>query len=268
VTGAPWAAGKAPRVTVFFPVYNEAESAGTLVRRVAGTCEALRLSYRILVVDDGSTDDSAARVREQGAEVPLTLLEHGVNRGLKEALKTGLAWLAAECSEAEVVVFMDGDDTHDPAHIAPMLQKIAGGADVVVASRFRRGSRVLGVPAYRQVLSFGANLWGMLFFHLPGIRDYACGYRAVRAGVLKELSKRYGDRVLELTGYGFICSVELLVKMGDVTRRFAEVPMVLRYDRKHGPSKMSALRTAAGYLALFLHRLRTRGHFTSKSQVR
>jgi len=256
------------RVTVFFPVYNEGESAGNLVRRVAGACAALGLPYRILVVDDGSTDDSAARVREQGAEVPLTLVEHGRNRGLREALKTGLAWLARECAENEVAVFMDGDDTHDPGQIDLMLEKIADGADVVVASRFRRGSRIFGVPAYRQVLSLGANVWGLIFFHLPGIRDYACGYRAVRSEVLQELVERYGDRVLELTGYGFICSVELLVRMGDVTRRFAEVPMVLRYDRKGGPSKMSALKTAAGYLALFLHRLRSRGHFTSKSQVR
>jgi dolichol-phosphate mannosyltransferase len=256
------------RITVFFPVYNEGESAGNLVRRVAGACAALGVPYRILVVDDGSTDDSAARVRGQGAEVPLTLIEHGRNRGLREALKTGLAWLAAECGDDEVAVFMDGDDTHDPGQIDLMLEEIAGGADVVVASRFRRGSHTFGVPAYRQVLSLGANVWGMIFFHLPGIRDYACGYRAVRSGVVKELLRRYGDRVLELTGYGFICSVELLVRMGDVTRRFAEVPMVLRYDRKGGPSKMSALRTAAGYLALFLHRVRTRGHFTSKSQVR
>lgn len=268
MTTADAPSGGLSRITVFFPVYNEGESAGNLVRRVAGACAALGMPYRILVVDDGSTDDSAARVREQGAEVPLRLIEHGRNRGLREALKTGLAWLATECGDNEVVVFMDGDDTHDPGHIELMLEEMAGGADVVVASRFRRGSRTYGVPFYRQVLSLGANVWGMLFFHLPGIRDYACGFRAVRSGVVKELVRRYGDRVLELTGYGFICSVELLVRMGDVTRRFGEVPMILRYDRKGGPSKMSALRTAAGYLALFLHRLRTRRHFTSKSQVR
>lgn len=246
------------RVTVFFPVYNEGRSAGNLVQRAADTCRRLALPYRILVVDDGSTDGSVAEIRRQSGGLPVTLLEHGQNRGLREALMTGIRWLADNCNPDEVAVFMDGDDTHDPAHIPGMLEQIAAGADVVVASRFRPGSRIHGVPGYRQLLSFGANLWGMMFFHLRGIRDYACGYRAVRAAVLKDLVTRYGDRILELKGYGFICSVELLVKMGDVTRRFGEVPMVLRYDRKEGASKMSAGKTAAGYFALFLHRLRTR----------
>ena len=209
-------------------------------------------------MDDGSTDDSVAVIRRQGPGPVLTLLEHGRNRGLQEALKTGIAWLAAHCDPDELVVFMDGDDTHDPAHIRSMLDRVENGADVVVASRFRRGSRIHGVPRHRQLLSFGANLWGILFFHLPGIRDYACGFRGIRARTLQALVARYGARVLELPRYGFICSVEMLVKLGDVTRRFAEVPMILRYDRKESLSKMNAFRTTLGYFVLFFHRLRKR----------
>lgn len=246
------------RLTVFFPVYNEGKSAASLLRRVDAECRRLGRPYRILVVDDGSTDDSVARMRGQATDAPWILLEHGKNRGLQEALKTGILWLAAQCEPEEIVVFMDGDDTHDPSHIRPMVDLVESGADVVIASRFRKGSRVHGVPRHRQVLSFGANLWGLLFFRLPGVRDYACGYRAVRARVLRELVDRYGDRILELSSYGFICSVEMLVKLGDVTRRFAEVPMVLRYDRKEGVSKMNAYRTTLGYFALFLHRRRAR----------
>lgn len=258
--GAPQAdtAPAVPRITVFFPIYNEGRSAGNLLRRVDEECRRLRRPYRVLVVDDGSTDASVAEIRRQGGGVPLVLLEHGRNRGLPEALKTGIQWLAAECDPDELVIFMDGDDTHDPGHIGQMLDRAEAGADVVVASRFRQGSQIHGVPRYRQLLSFGANLWGILFFHLPGIRDYACGYRAVRTRVLQELVKRYGDRVLELSRYGFICSVEILVKLGEVTRRFAEVPMILRYDRKESASKMNPLRTTLGYFALFLHRLRRR----------
>ena len=180
------------RLTVFFPVYNEGHSAGSLVKRVDAECRRLQRPYRVLVVDDGSTDDSVPELRRQASGVPLVLLEHGRNRGLVEALKTGIGWLAEACEPEELVIFMDGDDTHDPAHIGEMIARAQAGADVVVASRFRRGSQIHGVPRYRQLLSFGANLWGMLFFHLPGIRDYACGYRAVRGRTLRAMVNLYG----------------------------------------------------------------------------
>lgn len=243
------------RVLVFFPVYNEGQSAAHLLRRVDAACRQLARPYRVLVVDDGSTDDSVAALRREGSGVPLTLLEHGQNRGLKEALETGLRWLATESEEGDVAVFMDGDDTHDPAQIAAMLRRMADGADVVIASRYRRGAVLQGVSRHRQLLSAGANLWGLLFFHLPGVRDYACGYRAVRAGLVKELVARAGANLLELPRYGFICSVEILVKLGELTDRFAEIPLALRYDRKEATSKMDPVRTALGYFVLFWRRL-------------
>lgn len=244
------------RVLVFFPVYNEGPSAASLLRRVDAACRQLGRNYRVVVVDDGSTDGSVTELSRQAAGVPLTLLAHGENRGLKEALETGLRWLAAETKEEDIAVFMDGDDTHDPGQIPEMLAAIERGADVVIASRFRPGAVTRGVPRYRQLLSLGANLWGILLFRLPGVRDYACGYRAVRAGLVKRLVDRAGDKLLELPRYGFICSVEILVKLGDLTGRFAEVPLQLRYDRKQAQSKMNAFRTSLGYFALFWLRLR------------
>lgn len=243
------------RVLVFFPVYNEGQSAANLLRRVDAACRQLGRPYRVVVVDDGSTDDSVAGLRREGAGVPLTLLEHGQNRGLKEALETGLRWLAKESDEGDVAVFMDGDDTHDPAQIAAMLRRIEDGAKVVIASRYRRGAVLRGVSRHRQLLSAGANLWSLIFFHLPGVRDYACGYRAVRAALVKELVARAGGALLEPPRYGFICSVEILVKLGELTDRFAEIPLALRYDRKEAPSKMDPIRTALGYFVLFWRRL-------------
>ena len=243
---------------VFFPVYNEGQSAGNLVRRVDAECKTLGRPHHVLVVDDGSRDGSVASIRAASEGVPLTLVEHGNNRGLRAALETGIQWLVKNAADEDIAVFMDGDDTHDPRQIAAMAEHIAQGAEVVIASRFRKGVQIAGVPRYRQLLSFGANLFGMTFFHIRGVRDYACGYRAIRMTSLKALAARYDGRLFELEGLGFICSVEMLVKLGDVATRFAEVPIDLRYDRKEAASKMDALRTVSGYFALFVHRLRTR----------
>jgi dolichol-phosphate mannosyltransferase len=245
-------------VHVFFPVYNEGKSAGSLVRRVDAEGRRLGRPFHILVVDDGSKDNSVEEVRAAADGVPLTLVEHGTNRGLRAALETGIHWLVENGADGDVAVFMDGDDTHDPKHVRDMLARIDEGADVVIASRFRPGATVTGVPRYRQLLSFGANVWGMAFFHIRGVRDYACGYRAIRMSSLEALAARYRGRLFELDGFGFICAVEMLVKLGDVARRFAEVPIELRYDRKESASKMDAVRTVLGYFALFRHRLKTR----------
>jgi dolichol-phosphate mannosyltransferase len=244
------------RLFVFFPVYNEGASAAALVTRVDAECRRLGRPYRILLVDDGSTDGSFDLIRGLDGGIPMTILVHETNQGLRAALETGLRWLTRECEPDDVVVTMDGDDTHDPVRIPEMLALVDEGADVVVASRFRRGAVIEGVPRHRQVLSLGANLFGWLGFHIPGVRDYACGYRAVRGRTLKDVVDAYGEDLFELRRHGFVCSLELLVKLAEKAGRCAEVPITLRYDRKEGASKMDAARTVLGHLVLFAHRLK------------
>ena len=82
------------------------------------------------------------------------------------------------------------------------------------------------------------------------MRDYACGFRAFRAGILKKCLARFGDDFLEIKGFGFICSVEAIVKVAAVGGTFAEIPFDLRYDLKEGKSKMRVGRTVMGYFLL------------------
>jgi dolichol-phosphate mannosyltransferase len=237
-------------VYVFFPVFNEGAAARSLFERVCRECGKLGLRYRVLIVDDGSTDDSMVGLGSPAQEGELTVISHGGNRGLKEALATGLAWLRKAVRPEDVVIMLDGDDTHDPAHFGPMLDEIAAGAGLVICSRYRKGAKVIGLGRFREVLSRGASLWGRLFFRLPGVRDFACGFRAFRAAVLLRAFEAHREKLFELEGFGFICSVELLLRLAGSAGRIAEVPMVLHYERKKGPSKMNAARTAQGYWAL------------------
>ena len=235
-------------VWIVLPAYNEAAGLPVLLEAIERTRAGS--AWQVVVVDDGSTDATAAAVRERATRAPVTLLVHTQNQGLGAALRTGLEHVCREASPEAVVVTMDADNTHAPEQIPSMVDAIWRGADVVIASRYVRGARQAGVPAHRNLLSGGVGLLLRLRFGLPGVRDYSCGYRAYRAGILQRAVRAYGPRLIE--SRGFVVMTELLVKLAPLRPRIAEVPLDLRYDRKVGASKMPAGRTIAGYLRLVL----------------
>jgi dolichol-phosphate mannosyltransferase len=147
---------------------------------------------------------------------------------------------------------MDADDTHTPLAIAQMVTRINEGFDVLIASRYRPGSSVIGVPVHRRFLSYAASLLFQSIFPIPGVRDFTCGYRAYRASVLRQAFTRYREEFINEEG--FQCMVDILLKLRRMNLRFSEVPLVLRYDRKGGKSKMKVLRTSLRTLRLMVRR--------------
>jgi dolichol-phosphate mannosyltransferase len=255
-TRAPDAAAAplpAPRVTrVVLPAYNEAASLPALLGALQETMTDHGLDYEVIVVDDGSRDRTAAIAEEWAQRLPLVLVRHAVNQGLGAALRDGLDAALARAGARDVVVTMDADDTHPPGLIARMLALLGEGHDVVIASRYRPGSRVCGVPQLRRVMSTGAALLMRCVFPVRGVRDYTCGFRAYRADVLRRAIERYGDGFVDQAG--FQCMVDVLLKLSRLDVVFGEVPLVLRYDRKSGASKMPVGDTVLGTLRLVLRR--------------
>jgi dolichol-phosphate mannosyltransferase len=147
---------------------------------------------------------------------------------------------------------MDADLTHTPGLIASMVRMIHEGRDVVVASRYRPGSAVVGLALHRRLISQLASWLMRIVFPIRGIRDYTCGYRAYRSQVLKAALHKYGENLIDQEG--FQCMVDILLKLRRMSLAFGEVPMVLRYDQKGGASKMKLLRTARQTLSLLLRR--------------
>jgi dolichol-phosphate mannosyltransferase len=232
-------------IFVALPVYNEASRLQTLLERVRATLDGR--AYRIVAVDDGSRDGSGAILAQERERLPLEIITHPVNRGLAETLYDGLRWVADHSADEDVVVTLDADDTHDPAYIIPMLAQMEEGCDVVIASRFQPGAAVVGVPLHRRLFSFGVFWLLRVCMPIPGVRDYAVGYRAIRARVLKAAFARFGERLFELRQWGFICTAELLWKLRVVGARCGEVPFDLRYDLKESVSRMRTGRTISGY---------------------
>lgn len=238
----------APALWFFVPAYNEAENLGPLLTDLAAVHRAWgpgRPTLHVVVVDDGSRDATAeVAARPYGLDV--TVLRHGGNRGLGAAMRTGIEHVLAHAAPDDLAATMDADHTHPPELLPRMWAEALAGADLVIASRFQPGAEVHGLVWYRRWISQGASWVLRLMF--PGARDYTCGYRMYRVRLLAWGAERYGPWFLNQRGFSVM--VDLLLKLRRRARRIAEVPLVLRYDRKRGVSKMRLLSTMVTTLRL------------------
>jgi glycosyltransferase involved in cell wall biosynthesis len=212
-----------PRIAAVIPALNEALS---IARVVGGLLARTDVSLdRVIVVDNGSTDDTGALARAAGAEVV-----REPQRGYGRACLAGV--LAAR--DAEIIVLLDGDAADDPDDLPRVLAPLLRcEADLVVGSR-TLGSREAGSMTPQQI--FGNALAAWLMRRLYGVRVSDLGpFRAIRRADLLALE------MAELT-YGW--SVEMMVKAARRGYRYREVPV--QYRRRIGVSKVGG--TLAGSL--------------------
>jgi dolichol-phosphate mannosyltransferase len=139
------------------------------------------------------------------------------------------------------VVAMDADNTHPPQLIAQMVPMVREGYDIVIASRFQPGGRVVGLAKHREWLSIGARVMMQAVFPIRGCRDYTCGYRAYRVGMLRDAVVRLDGKLTNEEG--FACMADLLLTLNGLGAVIGEVPLLLRYDFKRGASKMKIFQT-------------------------
>lgn len=239
------------KVLLALPAFNEEPNLPALLEAVRDALEPHSVPYEVVVVDDGSTDRTAEIARKYAGEMPLVLLQHERNQGLGATLRDGLKGALERSSERDVIVTMDADATHPPGLILRMLQLIEEGFDVVIASRFQPGARVLGVSPLRRLMTRAASLLLRSLFPM-GVRDFTCGFRAYRASVIATAFRTYGDSFVDQAG--FQCMLDVLLKLRRFGFVMGELPMVLRYDRKGGASKMQLWRTAWASLRLIVRR--------------
>jgi dolichol-phosphate mannosyltransferase len=237
-------------IWIVLPAFNEEASLPKLLPQLDETLRAHGESYRIVVVDDGSRDETATILRELAVRLPLDVVTHPINRGLGETERDGFEFVAARCAPEDVIVRVEGDDTHGPEYIFSLIGKLREGYDVVNTSRFQTGGGQRGVDPYRAFVSRGANLFMKAIFAIPNVRDFSCGYRAYRGQVIRDAVRIFGNNFIQLRGLGFTSTLEMIVKLRLLGCRFAEVPFVLRYDQKRSPSKMVGSITTLGYLIM------------------
>jgi glycosyltransferase involved in cell wall biosynthesis len=155
-------------LSVILPAKNEAEG----LRRILPALRAQLPDAQIIVVDDGSTDDTAAVARAAGT----TVLSSPYSMGNGAAIKRG-----ARAARGEILVFMDADAQHDPAHIHLLLAKLEQGYDMAVGARVRGGQANVGRGLAN---AFYNRLASWMTGHR--ILDLTSGFRAVRAAKFRE----------------------------------------------------------------------------------
>lgn len=251
---------------VVLPAYNEQEALPALFADIETVCREIQA--RIIVVDDGSTDQTSTVVETYARKFGnIELVKHEYNCGLGEALRSGFqyvldyrlkhSWLTTlenkEDTIPDLVVTMDADNTHPADRIPLLIRGIRDGADLVIASRYAWGGEQFGLNFVRRFLSWGAGKIMHFFFPITGVRDYSCGYRAYRLSLLAEGLRQYGESLIE--SRSFAAMVELLLKLAPLSHKVGEIPLQLHYERKTGASKMKILKTIWGYL-LLIYRLK------------
>lgn len=239
------------RVWIVLPAFNEADNLPSVFdafRKVAR--ETYNLDLRVILVDDGSTDNTPQVARELAGDINIEILVNERNMGLAETFTRGLVHAAKEAETDDVIVCMDADNTHLPGQTMHLVREVQEGRDVVVASRYRSGSVLRGVPLSRRFLSRSMSILFRVVYPINGVRDYSCGYRAYRAGFLQKALESQGRRLFATEG--FACMVAILLRLHKEDAVFGEIPVVLRYDQKEGASKMKVGRTILQTLGVLL----------------
>jgi dolichol-phosphate mannosyltransferase len=218
------------RVWVVIPTYNEAENVASIVRAVHAELQrAAPDDFRILVVDDGSPDDTgeiAERLAEELATVEV--LHRAAKDGLGHAYLAGFA--RALENGAELVVEMDADFSHDPVYL-PQLLEAAKEADLVLGSRYVPGGGIKDWGLIRRLVSRGGGLYARTLLDVD-VQDLTGGFKCIRRAVLETIELQS----VRAEGYVFQIEVTYRALLAGFTVR--EIPIVFR-DRTAGSSKMS-----------------------------
>jgi dolichol-phosphate mannosyltransferase len=234
-------------LAIVLPAFNEEQDLPHLLARIRETLTGQDFRYQVVVVDDGSSDRTAMIAEEAAKDMPLRLVKHGINRGLGMAIQTGLT---EAMNLADAVLVMDSDNTHDPLYAIEMVERLQqGDVQLVIASRYQPGSQIMGLSAFRKGLSLGCFLLMKTVVPFKNVRDYSTGFRCYHSSILKRMALAYGeDKLVEESG--FVCMLEVLLKLRSIGVRAAEIPYTLRYDLKAGVSKLRIWRTLKRYLAV------------------
>jgi dolichol-phosphate mannosyltransferase len=213
---------------VIIPTYNEIENIEKMIRKVF----SLPKEFNLLIVDDGSPDGTALKVKELMNEYPdkLFIEERKGKLGLGTAYIHGFRW--AINKGYDFIFEMDADFSHNPDDLVRLYEACkVQGADVAIGSRYCRGGKVKNWPLGRILMSYFASVYVNLILWM-GIHDTTAGFKCYRKKVLETIDLG----AIRFMGYAF--QIEMKYRAKQKGFKLTEVPITF-IDRQLGVSKMS-----------------------------
>lgn len=214
---------------VIIPTYNEIENVEAIIRKVF----SLPKAFHVLIVDDGSPDGTALKVKELQKEFPqqLHLIERSGKLGLGTAYIRGFQWALAQ--GYEYIFEMDADFSHNPEDLVRLHQACAEeGHQIAIGSRYIKGINVVNWPIGRVLMSYFAGHYVRFITGMP-VMDPTAGFICYHRSVLETLQL---DRI-KFVGYAF--QIEMKFEAWKYGFSITEVPIIFT-DRTKGTSKMSS----------------------------
>ena len=234
------------------PSYNEEKNIGLLMEKTKKKMDELIYQYKIVIVNDGSTDKTIEIIESFKEHMPVEVISHYPNKGVKEAFAKGFKYALEIAKDDDIIVTKEADNSSNLNILETMIKNVEKGEDVVLASCFAKDGKIENATFDRLFLSWCANTLIKMFFHMPAINTFSSFYRAYNVGSLKRAFFAYDEKLL--TYNGFVTVVEMLIKLNRLPVRISEVPMVL-YDSRVGESKMIKYQTIWGYFKLIWYEL-------------
>jgi glycosyltransferase involved in cell wall biosynthesis len=226
-------AANAVELTILMPCLNEAETVGTCIGKAQRFLAQAAISGEVLIADNGSTDGSQAIAEKLGARVVTV-----ADRGYGAALIGGI-----QAANGRYVIMGDADDSYDFSALAPFVERLRGGADLVMGNRFKGGIAPGAMPFLHRYLGNPVLSWtGRLFFHLR-VGDFHCGLRGFNRERLTTLN-------LRTTGMEF--ASEMVVRAALADFRIEEVPTALNKDGRSRPPHLRTWQDGWRHLSFLL----------------
>jgi dolichol-phosphate mannosyltransferase len=225
------------------PAYNEEANIANLFADLAPRAKAL--GARVILVEDGSTDRTLEVIEEHRGDLDLRVVRHPRNLGLGTAINTGLRAALQEAGDDEPIVTLEADCTSDLDDLPRMLELYEQGFDIVLASVYAPGGKIVGVEGWRLWASKSVSGAFRVAGGLRDIHTLSSLYRVYRAGTVRRAADTYG--YLLVREPGFAANVELLLKLHNAGAKIAEVPTVNDWGKREGVSKMQLGPTVRAY---------------------
>lgn len=215
------------KALVIIPTYNEVNNIYTVINKVLE-----HENVDILVVDDSSQDGTAEKVKTWAEKTErVSLIIRPAKLGLGTAYVTGFKWGLNH--DYKYFFEMDADLSHNPAEIPNFIRKIDEGYDLVIGSRYMRGTiSVVGWDFKRLLLSKFANKYAITILRLNWLTDITSGYRCYSRRVIESIDL---DKI-KSNGYAF--QIEMAYRVYKKGLKIGEIPIIF-YERNSGSSKMS-----------------------------